>query len=141
MNGINYSEEPNDLSDIFSTYRQLVLTKKINAAIAAGSNYDDDDGIDNENMDMVDCKYYTIDSFNDQKFNTNKNFSIRHLNIHYVEFHIDELRITLQLLDTSFDFICLTESKIRVDQLVKVDINIDGYQQPIGMPTESSKGV
>ena len=129
MNDINYSEEPNDLSDIFLTDRQLELTKKINAAIAAGSNYDDDDG-----MDMVDCKYYTIDSFN-----TNKNFSILHLNINSIEFHIDELRITLQLLDTSFDFICLTESKIRVDQLV--DINIDGYQQLIGIPTESSKGV
>ena len=139
MNDINYSEEPNDLSDIFLTDRQLELTKKINAAIAAGSNYDDDDGIDNENMDMVDCKYYTIDLLNDQKLNTNKNLSILHLNIHSVEFHIDELRITLQLLDTSSDFICQSESKIRVDQLVKVDINIDGYQQPIGMPTESSK--
>lgn len=143
MKGINYSsEEPKDLNDILLTDRQLELTNKINAAIAAGSNYDtdDDDGLDNENMDMVDCKYYTIDSFNDQKFNTNKNFSILHLNIHSVEFHIDELRLTIQLLDTSFDFICLTESKIRVDQLLKVDINIDGYQHPIGMPTESSKG-
>jgi len=46
----------------------------------------------------------------------------------------------LQILDTQFDFICLTESKIHADKLLKVDINIPGYQPPVSIPTEASKG-
>ena len=38
------------------------------------------------------------------------------------------------------DFICLTESKLQSGQQLKVDINIDGYQEPIGISTEASKG-
>ena len=67
---------------------------------------------------MIDCKYYTIDTFNNQKFKKRTFFSILHLNIHSVAFHIDELRLTLKLIKTPFDFICLTESKIQVDQVV-----------------------
>ena len=143
MNGINYNEEI-ESPDIFLTDTQLAFMKKINNVIAKGFDYDDNndtnDEDNDENIAMIDCKYYTIDTFNNQKFKERTFFSILHLNIHSVAFHIDELRLTLKLIKTPFDFICLTESKIQVDQVVKVNIDIDGYQSPVGTPTESSKG-
>ena len=65
---------------------------------------------------------------------------MRHLNISSIEYHIEEFRIVLELLKHTFDFLCITESKIRANCEPKVDINITGYQQPIGMPTEATKG-
>ena len=93
MKGIKYPED----SNIILTEKQLELTRKINNAIANGShhNKNDDDDVDDEFPNIIDCKYYTIDSFNKQKFSTNGYFSLLHLNIHSVQFHIDELRPTL----------------------------------------------
>ena len=93
-----------------------------------------------EEVPFVDCQYLTIDSFKDMKFNSSREFSILHLNIHSVEAHIEELRIALQLIDYKFDFICISESKIMKNRAPKVDINIVGYQVPIGTPTCASKG-
>ena len=138
MKGINYSEEFNNINDIFLTEKQLELTRKINDAVSKGTDYDNED--DDDCRNSINCKYYTIDSFNKQKFKANNYLSLLHLSIHSVEFHIDELRPTLQLLNTPLDFICLTESKLQSGKQLKVDINIDGYQDPIGIPTEASKG-
>ena len=44
------------------------------------------------------------------------------------------------MLQFKFDIICLSESKIHKDCDHKIDINIDGYQSPVGTPTESAKG-
>ena len=88
----------------------------------------------------IDCKYYSIEEFNGKRYNSIKNFSILHLNIHSLEFHIDELRIALQLINLKFDFICLTESKIHKNNEPKTNIEINGYQFPVGTPTEASKG-
>ena len=96
-------------------------------------NYSDDD-------DFIDCKYYSIPEFDSQKFHPDKTFSILHLNIASVELHIDDLRIILDMLNFKFDFICLSESKILKDINPKIPIEIDGYQSPVGMPTESTKG-
>ena len=86
------------------------------------------------------CKYFTINELNSQKIDPNKNFSMLHLNISSIEYHIEEFRIVLELLKHIFDFLCITESKIRANCEPKLDINITGYQQPIGMPTEATKG-
>ena len=43
-------------------------------------------------------------------------------------------------MNFKFDFICLTESKIQKGCEPKIDINIQGYQPPVGVPTESTKG-
>ncbi len=44
------------------------------------------------------------------------------------------------MLGYTFDIICLSESKVTVDNDPKVDISIDGYETPISMPTEATKG-
>lgn len=61
----NYSEKHNGIIDIFLTDEQLELTNKINNAFPAGANYNtDDEKENNDDIDMVDCKYYIIDSSN-----------------------------------------------------------------------------
>ena len=115
------------------------MIRKINNSISKGFDFDDGD-LDDEDVDIIDCKYYTIEELNAKRYNSLKNFSILHLNIHSLEFHLDELRIALQLIDLKFDFICLTESKIRKNYEPKIDIKINGYQFPVGTPTEAGKG-
>ena len=91
-------------------------------------------------MYHVDCKYYSAESFKEMKFNSAREFSILHLNIHSIEAHIEDLRIALQLINYQFDFICLSESLITQNNEPKIDISIDSYQAPVGTPTCSSKG-
>ena len=97
--------------------------------------------IENENtVPPIGCKYYTIDDFNSLKSNSNKHFSIMHLNISSIEYHIEEFQIILQLLNNAFDFICISETKIRNKSEPKTDIKVKGYNPPIAMPTYASKG-
>ena len=44
------------------------------------------------------------------------------------------------MLDFKFDIICFSESKIIKGIPPKTDISIDGYQEPLSTPTESTKG-
>ena len=109
--GIDIPDEVN-IDEIFLNETQLNMIRKINKAIDGFDLSDDRTDIEEERH-PIDCKYYSTDQFNEQKFNSIKHFSILHLNIHSLEFHIEELRITLELIHLKFDFICLTESKIR----------------------------
>ena len=61
------------------------------------------------------------------------------MNIHSIEKHIAEFRVILAMLEFKFDIICFSESKIQKDCDPKIDINIDGYQSPVGTPIESAK--
>ena len=66
--------------------------------------------------------------------------SMLHINISSIQFHISELRIILHNLDHEFDYICISESKLRAGIEPQVDISIEGYQKPESMPTRSTKG-
>ena len=112
--GIDFPEDI-DINEIFLSPNQLQMIKKINEAVdnSLDLNSDINDTDNDYEVHPIDCKYYTTDQFNAQKLNSIKHFSILHLNIHSLEFHIEELRIVLKLLNLKFDFICLTESKIR----------------------------
>ena len=136
--GINF---PGDINVQFQPNpTEQRLFAKINNAINGISldvNNDEDDDCDGTSFD---CKYYSIPEFESKKFKSEKTFSILHLNIHSIELHIEDLRIVLEMLDFKFDFICLSESKILKDINPKVNIDIDGYQPPLGTSTESTKG-
>ena len=93
-----------------------------------------------DNIHPVDCKYYTLDSFKNIKIKEDKHSSILHINITSIQYHIEEFRTILQLLNHKFDFICISESKLQVNSVPQVDIGIEGYQTPVGMPTYASKG-
>ena len=136
--GIDIPEEVN-IDEIFLNETPLNMIRKINKAIDRFDLSDDKTDIEEE-IHPINCKYYSTDQFNEQKFNYIKHFSILHLCIHSLEFHIEELRIALELIHLKFDLICLTESKIRKNTEPKIDITIANYQEPIGTPTEASKG-
>ena len=124
------------------TGNQKILFDQLNEAIQKSiieiNNSDEHNDTD---APTIDCKYYSVDEFRNQKFNPKKTFSIFHMNIHSADLHIEELRVALQLLDFQFDFICISESKIQQDQpLSRTDISLDGYQNPLSTPTESTKG-
>ena len=70
MKGINYSEDHNYFHKVHLSEKQLEMTKRINEAVEKGIDYDTDDGDDCAHP--IDCKYYTIDSFN--KRNSKKKF-------------------------------------------------------------------
>ena len=139
--GIDFPDEVN-IDELFLSTSQLSMIKRVNEAIDNGLDLDDESAeIDPENeLHPIDCKYYNIEQFNGKRFNSIKHFSILHLNIHSIEFHIEELRIALKLINLKFDFICITESKIRMNSEPKTDITIEDYQDPVGTPTEASKG-
>ena len=126
--------------DIFLDDSQLALIEKINRTITDGITHNNDSD-DDSHISPVDCKYYTIDTFAKQKFNSKKHFSIFHLNIHSIDLHITELQVIIsKFVKLKFDFICITESKIQTDIAPKSDISIEGYQPPESMPTDASEG-
>ena len=133
--GVNYPDEVN-VDEIF------LNTTQANKAIDNGFDFNGDKtDLDTENeIHPIDCKYYTLEEFNEKHFNSAKHFSILHLNIHSLQLHIEELRIVLKLINLKFDFICITESKIRKHSEPKIDITIDDYQIPVGIPTEATRG-
>ena len=137
MDGIDLPDKVTQ-DDISLDRSQLEMIEKIKQNVNEGFfiDYNTDDDIT-----LNDCQYYTTELFSKQKFDSNRHSSIMHLNIHSIAAHITELRVILtQLVDFQFDFVCITESKIKSGVTPIVDISIDGYQPPVGMPTDASKG-
>ena len=124
-----------------SNFQQKIFDK-LNSAINNNA-FDLDTELEDDDGDMIptiNCRYYNVDDFTSSNFSQTRNFSVLHYNIHSVQFHIEEFRVVLQMLDFTFDIICISESKIMKDIDPKVDISIDGYQTPISTPTEATKG-
>ena len=113
-----------------------------NAFDLNSSEDDNEEDIDDENcvLPAINCNYYTTDEFLSNNFNSSKNFSVLHLNIHSINRHIEEFRLFLLILEFQFDVICLSESKIEDNTNPIVDISIAGYQKPESTPTEATKG-
>ena len=86
----------------------------------------------------ISCTYYSCEDFVNAKLEAHKNFSILHLNIHSITLHIEELRILLHALDYHFDIIAISESKLKDEP--KVNINLPGYHAPHCKYTEAEKG-
>ena len=131
---IDYPEDLDVSNLVRNEFDQI--TKKVNDAMVTLNKCSTEDA----EFEVNDCKYYSIDQFKSLKIKQDKKLSFCHLNIHSICAHIEELRIALALLDHKFDFICISESKIRDGIEPRVDISIDGYQYPEGMPTLASKG-
>ena len=84
-------------------------------------------------------QYYDVEKFCKHKFQAKKLFSIFHLNIHSLQFHIEDLKIILELLDFDFDIIAISETKLINGVQPKIDINLSDYNFE-DTPTDSSKG-
>ena len=140
--GVNYITDDSNLIYL-PKIRDLKLFKDINQAVYNNVHYinldTDDDGPESPTTNM-DCKYYGTEDFSKAKFNPEKSRSVFHLNIHSMELHAEDLNCLLGMINYNFDFLCISESKIRKGSGPKVDIQIPGYQAPEGTPTEANKG-
>ena len=87
-----------------------------------GENFGKDDFVSN----TITSKYYTPIEFKQTRFNK-KHLSMAHLNIASLQFHIDELKNLLALLNEPFDIIAITETRLHNQEIPKVDISIPGY--------------
>ena len=61
--------------------------------------------------------------------------------MHSFERHIDEIHVFLRLLKFDFDVPCFSLTKILENTKPKTSIDLEGYQDPVGMPTKATKGV
>ena len=123
-----------------SDYQRIIFDKLNSAINNHAFDLDTDEGESGDSIPTIDCNYYSIEEFSSTNFNPSKNFSILHYNIHSIQLHIEELRVALQMLNFCFDIICISESKIRKGYDPFVDISIIGYEAPISIPTEATKG-
>ena len=138
--GVNYLSTDTNINYI-PRVRDQKLFIQVNQAIFNHIHNVDLGEEDGNNIETnQNCKYYGIQDFCESGFKEDKSLSVFHLNIHSIEAHISDLRIILSMLNFKFDFICISESKIRKNIKPRVDINIDGYQPPEGTPTVGTKG-
>ena len=93
------------------------------------------------NINNSHCKYYSIDNFCSKNFDTNKYFSIFHMNIHSLQYHKNDLDVLLDSLKVKFDIIAISETKLLKDVNPVHDIDLPDYHNPPeSTPTEASKG-
>ena len=93
---------------------------------------------DNEFDQPITCSYFSCEDFVNAKIEASKNFSILHLNIHSIQLHVEELRVLLHALDFKFDIIAISESKLKNNP--KINIELPGYHVPHCKFTEAEKG-
>ena len=108
---------------------QQEMFDKLNAEIDDYNTRIHDDETDSDINHTFACHYYGTEEFSSCKFDSGKNFSIFHLNIHSIQAHIDELKTLLNILNHKFDIIAISESKLMSDPVV--NINIPGYNLPL----------
>ena len=102
-------------------------------------SHDDESEYDGPNFDQpLSCSYYSCEDFVKAKFESQKNFSILHLNIHSIQLHIEELRVVLDAINYQFDIIAISESKLKGTP--QIDITIPEFHTPYCTNTEAEKG-
>ena len=127
--GINH--DLNDLSMLFPSDSLKIFFKESN-------NFADISSSDEEENEVgIDCKYVDIESFNHKQ--KKNNLSFFHLNIASLSKHKEELDTVLSLLGLDFDFIGITETKIKKKSTPIIDIDKSGYNH-YSTPTEGEKG-
>ena len=81
-------------SSIPKSQSQQEMLDRFNDAIANITFNLNNDKQDTEitSVPSTNCKYFTINELNSQKIDPNKNFSMLHLNISSIEYHIEVFR-------------------------------------------------
>ena len=85
----------------------------------------------------IQSKYFTPADFISSKIPKNR-FSIFHLNIASLEYHVDELKSLLSVLNHDFDVIGITETKIKNSEPIS-NLKLEGYNFEF-TPTNTSFG-
>ena len=91
---------------------------------------------ENDDITLINCKYYTCDEFN-STFSDSDYFSFFHTNIASLEKHFDELSTLLSTLNHSFDFIAISETRLKPQSLSNISLSNYSF---INTPSETSAG-
>ena len=94
--------------------------------------------IDENILNLTNCKYHTINEFH-KSINKN-NFNIFHNNVNGLETKFNDLHQLLSRTSADFDIIAITETSQKViNEEFFSNISLDGYKN-FSTPTNSSKG-
>ena len=91
-----------------------------------------------QSENTISCDYYDLKDFQEIKIKQ-QDFSLLHLNISSLSCHINDLVNFLALLNTKFDVICITETRLSHKNPITTNIELPGYNTE-QTPTESSAG-
>ena len=98
---------------------------------------------DENDENIIKSLYYDINELNDKlnEFQSNfkKTFSLMHLNVSSLQYHLDELSDLIDKSKRKFSVIGITESRLNKDIAPSKDINLQNYNIQ-HTPTESNKG-
>ena len=102
-------------------------------------NINDNDDIDENVVDNINCRYYSCDEF--FNLNNQKSFNILHSNVNGFVTHADNVHEFLsQSSKTKFDVICISETSLGMDDSIPDDAKPAGYLEPFTTETISNKG-
>ena len=118
-------------STLFPSDSMKTFFKEINTHLHTNSDLDGSDKIG------IKCSYVDIESFN--FIQKKSSISMFHLNIASLAKHKEELDTIFSLLGFKFDFIGITETKIKKNEAPIIDINMEGYEHYC-TETEGEKG-
>ena len=82
---------------------------------------------------------YSVEQFTKKKFKNKNNFSVFHLNIASLQYHLEDLKILLSTLEHDFDIISISETKLKQNTPPTIDINIPDYHFE-HTPSNANKG-
>ena len=85
------------------------------------------------------CNYYSINEFCSKIPQKKQFFGIFHLNINSLQFHKNDLDVLLDSLNTKFDVITISETRLQKSIDPTKDINLSNYLIE-STPTEAEKG-
>ena len=104
---LNYNE-----FESFLKFDNLGSVKDNNFLLNPSAQYRIIDKLNNPIAQSNKDKDDSESEFDQPSFQSSKNFSILHLNIHSIQKHIEELQIILIALNFKFDIIAISESKL-----------------------------
>ena len=88
--------------------------------------------------DSIKSAYYDSNEFENNNF-PKKSFSLLHLNIASLQLHFDEILTLLASTKKDFDILCFSETKLKENASILVNIEIPGYSY-FHTPTKTSYG-
>ena len=108
-------------------------------SVALKSNNLASNDIDENLIDIINSKYYTIDEFTKIK-SVKKSFNIFHSNVDGYECHSEGLGEIVSKSSLNFDVVCLSETSQQLDHVFPKNVILENYHYPFSTITKSKKG-
>ena len=95
--------------------------------------------MDYPESEMLSSKYYEPNEMTALLKNTSKHFSFFHLNISSLPFHFEDLSTLISEHNLNFDFLGISESRLKLNQNPLTSVQLPGYNIEY-TPTECNNG-